>query len=354
MTKLQIKAQANNKAEVLIYGEIGWWENNAADFARQLKELQADELVIRINSGGGSLIDGIAMHNAIRGFNGKKIVKVDALAASAASIIAMAGDEVIMPKNTMLMIHNTSTYTSGGAEELVTMANVLAELDKVMANIYTSKTKQSYEVIKEMMDSETWITADKALELGFATSVVEDVALAASVENGTYSVNGVHFAKVPERVKSVATTVVAAGNNQSNKNKELGSMDIEALKKEHPEVYKQLHAQAFEEGKQSGVEVERQRIKAIEDVAIIGHDKLVVNAKFESGITAEALAMQILAAEKQSKQQFLANRQDDANVLNQINAQNVSDISASQPTNDIPDEFMSAFKAEVNKGVKNA
>lgn len=320
-----IKAQANDEAELLIYGYIGGWDNRASDFARQLKELKAATLKVRINSGGGSLFDGVAIYNALKLYKGKIVVYVDALAASAASIIAMAGSERIMPGNTMLMIHNSITYADGNAKELSQMANILSQLDEAMATTYVGVTGQSMEKIRQMMDNETWLSAKDALELGFATSIIDDIPVSASFRDKFLAINGVEFSNLPlEKLKTgilkgiSASTQKPENNQQLTINKELKLMNLQALKEQHPELYKQLESQAYEKGKEDGIKAERERIKAIEEIGINGHEQLIVDAKYKNGITVEALAMQILAAEKAQKGQFLNSRQSDASDLNGI------------------------------------
>lgn len=350
-----IKAQANNEAELLIYGYIGGWENRASEFARQLKELKAATLKVRINSGGGSLFDGVAIYNALKLYKGKIVVYIDALAASAASIIAMAGSERIMPGNTMLMIHNSISYADGNAKDFSQMANLLSQLDAAMATTYVSATGQNIEKIRQMMDNETWLSAKDALELGFATSVVDDIPVSASISDKFLAINGVEFNLLSlDKLKNgilkginLCATVSESNPIQNLQdhltlNKGQKPMDLQALKEQYPELYKQLEAQSYEKGKLEGVKAERGRIKAIEDIGINGHEKLITEAKYTNGITVEALAMQILAAEKSQKSAFIDNRQTDANDLNGITANGQPDAKSQEA------EFLAVFDGEKN------
>ena len=248
---LQIKAQANKEAELLIYGYIGGWDNDSGEFARQLKNLSADILKIRINSGGGSLIDGVAIHNSLKQYKGRIMVYIDGYAASAASIIAMAGHEIIMPSNTWMMIHNSWVYTSGNAENLTQEAALLSELDSAMAKTYVAKTGLDIEVVKQMMSEETWLSADKALELGFATSIAEETKIAASINDKKAIINGVEFRNLPEKMlagfkpqqestcnQDLPIAVVVQQPLLLTNNKEFKPMDLETLKASHNELYK--------------------------------------------------------------------------------------------------------------------
>lgn len=356
--ELQIKAQTNKEAELLIYGYIGGWDNDSGEFARQLKNLSAEVLKIRINSGGGSLIDGVAIHNSLKQYKGRIMVYIDGYAASAASIIAMAGHEIIMPSNTWMMIHNSWVYTSGNAENLTQEAALLSELDNAMAKTYVAKTGLDIEVIKQMMGEETWLSADKALELGFATSIAEETKIAASINDKKVIINGVEFRNLPEKMLAGFKPQHKLTNNENlpvavaqqplllTNNKEFKSMDLETLKAEHPELYKQITANGFEDGKQAGVSAERGRIKAIEEFGIVGHDQLITEAKFTTGISAEVLAMKVLSAEKAQRTGFLADRKDDAAPLDGIAPQAVDNNSQ----NIVPADLMDGFLASANKG----
>lgn len=286
---LQIKAAAPNEAELLIYGYIGGWENRATEFARQVKELKATTLRVRINSGGGSLFDGVAIYNTIKLFKGTTIVHIDGLAASAASIIAMAGDQRIMPANTMMMIHNTSVYTEGNTQDLQKTAMILAQLDEAMLNTYVARTGQAAEKIKQMMDSETWLTAKDAKELGFATEVTDALEVTASISDQSIMINGVTFEGISlDKLRggilknftaSISEPPPAAASPVAIFLPEEGAqamLTVEALKKEHKETYDEVYSAAYTAGQLA----ERVRIKEIEELEALGHQDILAKAKF--------------------------------------------------------------------------
>lgn len=359
---LEIKALANNEAELRIYGAIGREENNPKDFITALKSTNAETLHVHINSPGGDLFAGHVIYGMIKNFKGKKITYIDGLAASAASIIAMAGDEVVMPKNTLLMIHNASTIAYGDSQEFAKMAENLEKMNATMQAVYHDKTGISTDEIAAMMNNETWFSADEALKLGFVNRIAPEVELNSHYQDdGNLVVNGVDFGNVHAKKLEQFLTIAQAQAKppmaiNTKPNKEVKKMDIQALQAEHPELYKQVEALAFEKGKAEGVKAERTRIQAIEEIAIAGHDKLIVEAKFNTGVSPEALSMQILAAEKNQRSEFLANRQKDAVEVNAITpnmvdpiAQRAANIEAEKDK--VPDEFMAVFKAAANKGV---
>lgn len=350
-----IKAQANNEAELFIYGPIGREDNNPTEFITQLKAINANTLHIHINSPGGDMFAGHAIYGMIKNFKGKKITHIDGLAASAASIIAMAGDEIVMPKNTLLMIHNASTIAYGDSQEFSRVADNLVKMNQTMQAVYAAKTKLPPEQITAMMDKETWLTAAEAKELGFIDTVTNEIELDSYFDNenqlvindiklGNINNDKVKSIFAPKVVNAVATNAEQAP--QITNKKELKPMDINALKIDHPELYAQIESSAYEKGKTDGINAERSRIKAIEDIGINGHERLIIDAKFQSGITAETLAMKILNAEKVQRQNFLANRQEDAGELNDIQSQ----AQFNQNSTNLPADFMAGFVESANKG----
>lgn len=186
---LMIRAAKDKaEAEVFIYDDIGasWWGDGvtAKGFAANLKALGSpNRITVRINSGGGDMFDGLAIYNTLRGHPAHKVVQVDGLAASAASFIAMAGDEILMGVGTFMMIHNARMVAVGEASDMRRAADLLDSASGQIANIYASRTGRSTAEIKRMMDAETWMEPDAALREGFADGISEGevMALAASI-----------------------------------------------------------------------------------------------------------------------------------------------------------------------------
>lgn len=161
-----------NATEITIYGVIGesWFGDSfsANDIDQALKSAGDNDVIINLNSPGGDAFDGIAIYNRLKRHNGKVTVKIDGWACSAASIIAMAGDEVIMGLGSMMMIHEASSLVWGSKTDMRKEADVLEELEKGIIDIYMTRANVSREEIKEKLDAETWFSAERALEIGFA------------------------------------------------------------------------------------------------------------------------------------------------------------------------------------------
>lgn len=169
-------------AELLIYDVIGWWPNDADTLARNLKELEADEIKVRINSPGGSVFDGFALYNALRSHSATVTTVVEGLAASAASIIALAGDTVVMRPASELMIHEAWTFADGSAADMRKVADMLDSINTTVAGIYASKAGTPDDMWREAMRVETWFTPGEALEAGLVDAV-EDGRVRTDVSN---------------------------------------------------------------------------------------------------------------------------------------------------------------------------
>lgn len=175
----QLHNDTDGDAELLIYGDITsykWYEDEvcAYDLAKELTSLEGKNLTVRINSYGGEVAQGLAIYNLLKDYPGQVTTLCDGFACSAASVIFMAGTIRKMPRSSLLMIHNAWTYASGDANELRKIADDIEKITQPSIEIYKSVSNLSEDKIKEMLDAETWINADEALEYGFATSIVDD------------------------------------------------------------------------------------------------------------------------------------------------------------------------------------
>ncbi|MDN6626786.1 MAG: Clp protease ClpP [Pisciglobus halotolerans] len=176
-----------NRNELFIYGAISSKKEQGTVTSFEVREFlsKADKskpLIVRVNSPGGEIAEGVTIHNMIERFNDDVSVYIDGLAASIASVIAMAGNKVYMSKNASMMIHNASVGVSGNSKELRKMASVL---DKMSSTIRASYTKRDLTVnddeLTKMMDEETWLTAAEAVEKGFVDEVVRATKQTASI-----------------------------------------------------------------------------------------------------------------------------------------------------------------------------
>ena len=169
-----------NAGELFLYGEISdtsWWgdEITPAQFQKELAALgDISTLDVYINSPGGDIFAGFSLYNILNRHPATKTVHIDGLAASAASVVAMAGDETLISPTGMIMIHNPMTYASGNKSDMEQAIRLLDEVKESIINAYARKTKLSRDKISGLMDEETWFNAEKALQLGFADGILFD------------------------------------------------------------------------------------------------------------------------------------------------------------------------------------
>ena len=178
---IQPSSDSETEVEISIYDEIGFGGVTAKDFMAEVKQFKGQHIHLRINSVGGSVIEGAAIYNALRRHKGGLTVHVDGLAASMASVIAMAGEEVYIADNAMLMIHNPWSMTMGDADDLRKEADVLDKLKNTLVNAYARKTGMEAEDIAAMMDEETWLNATQSVAMGFADEIEDGIEAAASL-----------------------------------------------------------------------------------------------------------------------------------------------------------------------------
>ncbi|OZI31739.1 peptidase [Bordetella genomosp. 10] len=170
-------AAADDDATISIYDSIGEaWDGSGVTVKRisaALRSIGTRDVTVNVNSPGGNFFEGVAIYNALREHKAKVTVKVMGLAASAASVIAMAGDEILMGDGSFLMIHNAWAVAIGNRHDLAAAAASLAPFDDAMAGVYASRSGITKAQASALMDKETWIGAEQAVEDGFATGLLE-------------------------------------------------------------------------------------------------------------------------------------------------------------------------------------
>lgn len=171
-----VNAEHGEPAVVFIYDEIGFFGVDASLFVRDLRAINASEITVHINSPGGDVFDGIAIHNALRDHPAEVTTVVDALAASIASVIAMAGDRIVMAQHSTMMIHEAFGFALGDAADMRRQADFLDRSSDTLANIYAGRAGGAASEWRALMDAETWFSDTEAVEAGLADAVAGDAA----------------------------------------------------------------------------------------------------------------------------------------------------------------------------------
>ena len=283
-----MESTGNNETTITLYDEIGAFGAGSKQFLGDLGKLTGQHIHLRINSPGGSVVEGTAIYNALRRHKGGVTVHIDALAASMASVIAMAGAPVYIADNALMMIHNPWTVSMGGSEDLRKEADLLDMLKVNLRNAYVRKTGMSETDISAMMDAETWLDAVDAVALGFADAIEEGVAAAATATPENLRARFDTFAKAkpmdniePTAAPEVESTVVS----ESAPVEQTATEPAPAVEAEP--VAQEVIAPAIEEVVEAPAAEEPQAKASIADSILAKYNEL--SAKLDSAL-AESLA----------------------------------------------------------------
>lgn len=323
----QVKNEVNGNSEILLYGPIAgessWWgdEVTPRSFAEDLESLGGKDVTVRINSGGGDVFAAHAIHNQLVAYKGRVTVVIDGLAASAATIIAVAGDRIIMPSNALFMIHNPAIGLSDyyGAEELLKAAEALNTIKGSIVAAYRKRCKASAEELAAMMDAETWMGAAECLEKGFVDEIQGSVSPV--LNGGSLIVNSVNFDMKNFKNQDALKACLNKKEEvpQMGKLEEfLNSLGLKQIDDNQPapvqNVAPQQPAVDAEQIAKNAVEAERQRVAALE--AMDGGDNPAVTAIIaeakKNGKTADDVkpyinAVKTIPPAQNAAQQLVAN-----------------------------------------------
>lgn len=174
--RMQAKADSD-EADIFIYNEISFWGISAQEFVRDLSDLGAvATLNVHISSPGGDVFDGVAIYRALKDHPATVNVTIDSMAASIASVIAMAGDRIVMAKHSMMMIHEPWAFVVGDADDMKAMANALDKMGNQIAGIYADRAGGTSDEWRARMRAETWMSDQEAVDLGLADEIGDDEA----------------------------------------------------------------------------------------------------------------------------------------------------------------------------------
>lgn len=295
-------AIANKKTKDWWTGEDIGSEVTPSDFQEKLNAVTTKNITIRMNSGGGEVtaanVIAVAIQEARQA--GKHITcKVVGMCASAAVQIAISCDEVIVHESALMMIHNPKSFLYGycGINEIKSVENMLTAVKDGILNYYTKKTGMSKTKLSNLMDEETYMDGKKAVELGFADSLMfEEETEEEVVDRIQNVVNCCNFHHVPDKYRSVAINNISKTNTEGEKDMEIKT--VADLNTNFPELVNQIKADAVAEARDAavneGVEQERARLKAIDEMAGKVSDELLNKAKYETFDTAEKVAVEAI------------------------------------------------------------
>ncbi|MBE6014724.1 MAG: Clp protease ClpP [Lachnospiraceae bacterium] len=361
----QFRNQTADSAELLLYGDISdtsWWgdEVTPKQFADELNALgDVQEITVRINSGGGDVFAATAIGNMLEQCKANVIAKIDGLCASAATIIACHCSKVIAANDSTYMIHPVKMGLFGYADA-TTIQQYLDALSAIRENIitlYAKKTGRDKEEVAEQMDNTSWFTGAEAKANGYVDELIDDEEDEAVIENrgGLLFVNSIEtsipFDDAPKFVQDNAAAAPAAdcvvNTNPDNEpvdttnRQEDKSMDniktVDDLRQSYPELVGQIEAAAAEKA----ANIERQRIKDIEEMCVAGSEDFANKAKYEKPINASEFAMELIknakAAENNAKNAFISG------IAQDISDSGMEEVAQEATDSQQQDEFMDAL-----------
>lgn len=324
--------EENDSASIDMYGEVverrpvDFWTGEPVqgnfialdEFLSDLDGLKTkNNITVHINSVGGDLYSGVAIYNRLKNLPGNITTINDGLAASAGSVIFMAGSSRKMNAGSNLMLHQAMGFLYGyyNNNDLKDVAKQLTAANKAGINIYAEATGLDPEAIKAQVDRETWLTGREAVEAGYATELIESdmpISMSLTADRSKMIVNGVSLstrgmsnipAGIPvlpaNSIISPAASAPMDDKNSKERNTDMEIKNIEELRAAFPDLVAQAEAAARAEGRTAGIAEERSRIEGIEAIENAIADKaLITGAKYgENPLTAEQLAFKAMQAQ---------------------------------------------------------
>ena len=342
---------SDDEGEITLYGDVmsqqpvDWWTGEPEPglyitpegFMEDLAAVKdKSRITVKLNSCGGDLYTGIAIHNALKALSGEVNVVVEGIAASAASVIMCAGDTVTVYPGSLVMIHGVSVmlWDYLNIQDMKQLMKGMDASERAVAEIYNAKTGIAVDTLRSMMTKETWLTGREALDKGFADALKEDEnepEMSMSKDKKVLYCNGVHhniegLHNVPGTIPIAAHATPPAAKPGVNKKptakaaKPEGGkkpMTAEEMRAAHPDVVAQIEQDARNaaqtQANADAVTAERQRLEAIDSIAASIPDRqLVHDAKYgDNPCTAQELCFRVMQQSAASGQQFLANYKAD-------------------------------------------
>ena len=355
-TVIEVKGNIVGDGSSWLYEWLGIPYTSPKSISKILNSLNGEDIELQINSPGGSVTAASEIYTDIKSYKGKSVGKIVGMAASAASVIAMGVQHLEMSPTAQLMIHNSSTSANGDYRDMEHTGTFLRKVNDTIANAYKIKTGKTQDELLALMDNETWMTAEDAKELGFIDAIMfedaedkaepvifnniginlnalEELAQAGSIENLKKQISNERLKELEAILNKDNDIQNSLDSSKDSNNKGVDKMDLEKIKNEHPDLYNQI----LNQGKEEGIKAERERIKEIEALSLPGNDELINKAKFETGVSASEVAIELIKAEKAKGTNYLKNLKAD------IDTSNVADV---EPT-DTDDNSKSKTEEEV-------
>ena len=342
------------EAEITLYGEVmeespkDYWSGESMDgvyisvqeFNEKLDEIKdASHITVHLNSCGGDLFAGLAIHNVLKALPATITVKVEGIAASAASVIACAGDEVVVMPGSIFMVHSTAAFLFGyyNSSDLATMCSQIDACNKSIVNVYAAKTGRDIAELSELVEAETWLIGDEIVDAGFADALDESSTSTTEVDedgegivtNGLrHDVSAFHnlpTARIAAAMKAGRpgtdeVTTVVEGDNPAATDAHISAAPPQAAEKEGEDMdYESLtldnlraeRPDLIREVENAAATAERERIAAIDGIAASVPADMVEDAKYANPMDAAQLALAAMQRDAQARAAYVADAKED-------------------------------------------
>lgn len=346
--KIKINGTITSDSNSFIYRWFGIQVASPNMVADALEEANGEPVDVYINSGGGSVFAGSEMYTLLKEYAGEVTVKITGVAASAASVIAMAANKTLISPTAQMMIHNASSGTEGDKHAHQRSTNMLHSVDEAITNAYRMKTGKSKDELLALMDAETWMNAQQALELGFADEIMFSEDTVDDISN-----SATPFVELPQQViDKIRNELFKAGTQQpmnhvpntktAPEDGAEGSdepMNLDELKAKHPDLYNEVL--------NHGVKQERERITQLNALAGAPGAGEIVAKAIANGLTAGEAAMEIVKASQERISNEGQKRMNDA-LSSGVNSVPTDEAPAEKPNQQaVYDAEAEALAAEI-------
>lgn len=382
----EIIMKSDDSAEINMYGDIvttrpvDWWTGEPVqgdfivvdEFLEDIEGLKdKTKITVHINSGGGDLYAGLAIYNRLKELPAEIITVNDGLAASAASVVFQAGDTRKVNASSTVMVHQAAggLYGYYQVADLEKVINQLDSCNKAAINVYAEAGGADKDALKALLDAESWLVGQEAVDAGLADEVIDEVGtivMKLSHDKKRLDVNGVQLSTggmsrlptgipVQPAIKSPTSVSAVVGKNQNEGSNNMDVKNIEELEAKYPELVKEVKAKAFAQGQQQGAIEENERLKGIESIqAAVASKDLINEAKYgEEKLTAEQLAFKAMQTQAEVGMTVMADITADAKESG-VNDVTTAPVAGEQTEADKQAEKMNIAIANYKKrnGVK--
>lgn len=294
MSFWKVQNNQEQNAELQLYGEISnedysWWNGTqyitAQKFLEDIEPIKnKQQITIKLNSGGGDLFVGLQIANVLKGISAKKVCIIEGIAASAATLIACACDEVKLYRNSLFMVHKPKAgfFDFGEDKDFDKVSNMLKACKNSSIELYKQKTGKSEKELSDIIDNETWFLGQEAVDFGFCDAVIDQNLAVEVTESGFFIVNSIAHNLANCKNYNAIKQKIAQNIEKGEKEAMTKELTVETLQKEYPALYNAILTQ------------ERNRLKELDNIAYYVDAEMLHKAKYIAEMSAKDLCYEAM------------------------------------------------------------